>query len=78
MENYIVISNRDPWTLETFDEVISCIVVSLYNLKYLAGQTDFSVFEQRKRFRDNLEYIRRFYERAERLSIALKDKENLK
>ena len=72
MDSYIVISSRDPWTLQSFEEVISCIEVSLYNLKFLSVNTDFSIPEQRKRFRDNLEYIRRFYERAEKMAIENK------
>lgn len=63
----IVISNKDPLGLETFDNVIAEIEASLFNLRVLSLDTDFDNVEARQNFANNISYLKRFYERAERI-----------
>lgn len=62
-----VISVKDPMLIVTFEQVIAEIECSLSNLRYLALSTDFSKSEQRQCYHDNVSYLKRFYERAERI-----------
>lgn len=64
-----VVSQTDPSTLNTFAEVIAQIEISLSNLKILASETDFSVPDHRENYYNNITFLKRFYERAERLAL---------
>lgn len=64
-----VISNRDPMMITSFDEVVAEIERSLYNLRLLALETDFDTPGQRQNYSDNIDYLKRFYERAERMVL---------
>jgi hypothetical protein len=65
----MVISNKDPMAIESFEEVIAEIEKSLLNMRILALNTDFDVAEQRDNYHNNIVYLKRFYERAERLAL---------
>ena len=60
-----VISNKDPMTLNSFDEIVAEIECSLFNLKFLALTTNFSNVVEHKNYYDNVSYLKRFYERAD-------------
>lgn len=66
----LVISNRDPATIRDFYEVLHEIESSLINLRTLAKSTNFSNKEERKYYKDNVAYLKLFYERAESLALA--------
>jgi hypothetical protein len=68
-QNRRVISNRDPMMITSFDGVVAEIERSLYNLRLLALETDFDDAEQRQNYSDNIDYLKRFYERAERMVL---------
>ena len=61
------ITNKDPMTFVSFEAVVEEIKQCLAKLKILALKTDFSVPEQRQNYFDNVAFLKRFYERAERL-----------
>jgi hypothetical protein len=67
--NRIVVSQRDPSTLNTFSEVIVQIEMSLSNLKNLAIETNFDSLEERQNYYHNITVLKRFYERAERIAL---------
>ena len=60
-----VISEKDPLLLNTFNDVISEIESSLFNLKHLAVETEFSNAGQRQNYNNNVALLKCFYERAE-------------
>lgn len=64
-----VVSPKDPSTLNTFAEVIAQIEMSLSNLKILATETNFDVPEERENYYNNITFLKRFYERAERIAL---------
>jgi hypothetical protein len=64
----IRVSSKDPLSLVTFDETIIEIEASLARLKQLAEQTNFSNVAERQYYQDNVNYLKRFYERAERIA----------
>jgi hypothetical protein len=68
-QGQMVISNRDPMMINSFEEVIAEIEKSLLNMRILALNTDFDVKEQRDNYYNNITYLKRFYERAERLVV---------
>jgi len=63
--NY-VISSRDPMMIETFEGAIAEIECSLSNLRRLAIATNFEDPAERQNYKDNISYLKRFYECAER------------
>lgn len=73
-QDHLVVSERDPMTLATFEETIAEIEAGLFNLRFLASETNFDDPAQRQRYRDNIVQLKRFYERAERM--ALNEPEN--
>ena len=64
-----VVSIKDPMSLNTLDEVVAEIKISLLNLKDLAKTIDFSITEQREKYYNNFTFLKRFYERAERIVL---------
>lgn len=66
----IVVSQKDPSTLQTFVEVIAEIEMSLSNLKILATVTNFDNADEREIYHVNIAYLKRFYERAERIALS--------
>jgi hypothetical protein len=68
-ENYLVVSNKDPLIVNDFNEIIAAIEGSFFNMRYLAIETDFDDDTQRKRYRDNIVYLKRLYERGERIAL---------
>ena len=70
----LVVSAKDPLDINNFDVAIAEIEASLYNLRFLAVETNFGDAAQRDRFRNNIIFLKRFYERAER--IALDEQKN--
>jgi len=60
------ISSRDPMTIETFESAIAEIECSLSNLRRLALATNFDDPAERQNYKDNISYLKRFYECAER------------
>ena len=68
-DNYLVVSNKDPIMIGSFEQVIAEIEGSLFNMRFLSTETNFDDPEQKKRFKDNVVHLKRFYERAERLAL---------
>jgi hypothetical protein len=68
-DNYLVVSNKDPMMIESFEQVIAEIEGSLFNMRFLSSETNFDDPDQKKRFKDNVVHLKRFYERAERLAL---------
>ena len=66
----IVVSQKDPSTLNTFGEVVAQIEMSLSNLRILALETDFNIPEQRQNYYKNIVHLKSFYERAERIALS--------
>ena len=66
---HLVVSNIDPLTIDNFDRAVAEIEASLFNMRFLAVETNFDDPAQRQRFRDNVVQLKRFYERAERLAL---------
>ena len=66
---YLVVSEKDPLSINSLDEVLEEIETSLYKLRILSSQTDFDDESQRQCYRDNIEKLKRFYERAERIAL---------
>ena len=70
----VVVSDKDPMTINVFSDVISEIERSLSNLRVLALNTNFSRTTERQNYYDNITHLKRFYERGER--ILLNDNRN--
>lgn len=71
-KNGLVISDKDPLSLDTFEKVLAEIEASLSNLALLCTEIDFNNEQQRLECAVNVEQLKRFYERAEFLAYKLK------
>lgn len=69
-ENFLnIVSQKDPLLLNNFSDIISEIEHSLSKLRSLAINTDFSKITQRQNYYFNINHLKHFYERAERILI---------
>ena len=56
---------RDPQMIDSFDECIEEIGLALKELKQATQQGDFASQDQYKWFADQIDCLKRFYERSE-------------
>lgn len=61
--------SRDPQMINSFDECVAEIELALSELKQVSQQSDFSSQDQYNWFADQVEHLKRFYERAEFLLL---------
>ena len=60
---------KDPMTITTFDQAIAEIESGLSELRQLALKTNFDNSDERQNYLDRVNYLKQFYERAERLAL---------
>jgi len=66
----IVVSKKDPTSIKTFEEAIREIDAGLENLKALTNSTNFTNADERQIYKDNITFLKQFYECAERVTLS--------
>jgi hypothetical protein len=65
----VVVTRKDPLTINTFRDAVAEIEASLFNLRHLAATSNFDDLAVRENFRVNVTELKRYYERAERIAL---------
>ena len=68
-DGYLVVSTRNPTEINTFSELIAEIQQSLAALRVLLSEIDINNPVMKTRFKANVDFLARFYVRAERINI---------
>jgi hypothetical protein len=66
---YFIVPNRDTTQITNINDVLDLIETALDNLANTSSTTDLNIISERKNFLANVNFLQRFYERLERLTL---------
>jgi hypothetical protein len=69
---YFIVPNRDPTQITDINNVVDLIETALDNLAVASSITNLNIISERKNFLANVNFLQRFYERLEHLTLEEK------
>jgi hypothetical protein len=69
---YFIVPNKDPTQITNINDTLDLIEIALDNLANKSSNTDLNIVSERKNFLANVNFLKRFYERLEHLTLEKK------